>query len=174
MAFKVLGFSCNETDPIKIEQAFQELKKLVPGVKVFNADSPKQPFLNKEVSVGLLWNGEAFMAAQENPAIQYVYPSEGVMLWVDSMVIPRTAKNVENAHKFIDFILRPDIAKAICEEVGYASPNAEAQKLLSEDVRNNPTVYPDKNIISRGEFQLDIGESIKLYEGYWEKLKSGE
>lgn len=171
MALKILGYSCNETDPGRLNEAGAKLKELFPGVKAFNADSPKQPFLNKEVDIGLLWNGEAYMAAQENPAIRFVYPEEGVMLWVDSLVIPKSSKHVENAHKFIDFLLRPEIAVMISEEIGYASPNKAALNEMSEELRNNPTVYPGEAIIQKGEFQLDIGEAIIQYEKLWEELK---
>ena len=171
MALKVLGYSCNETDPGRLTEASLKLKELFPRVKAFNADSPKQPFLNKEVDIGLLWNGEAYMASQENPSIFYVYPEEGVMLWVDSLVIPKSAMHVESAHKFIDFLLRPEIAAMISQEIGYASPNKAAMNEMPEEVRNNPTVYPEESLVQRGEFQLDIGDSITLYEKLWEELK---
>ena len=171
MAFKVLGYSCNDTDPAHLAEAGVKLKELFPRVKAFNADSPKQPFLNKEVDIGLIWNGEAYMASQENSSIAYVYPEEGVMLWVDSMVIPASAKHVENAHKFIDFLLRPEIAAMISEEIGYASPNREALKEMPPELRDNPIVYPDESLIQKGEFQLDIGDAITQYEKLWEELK---
>lgn len=171
MALKISGYSCNDTDPQHLAEAGLKLKELFPRVKAFNADSPKQPFLNKEVDIGLIWNGEAYMASQENPSIRYVYPEEGVMLWVDSLVIPKTSRNVENAHKLIDFLLRPEIAVMISQEIGYASPNKAALKEMSEELRNNPTVYPDESIIQKGEFQLDIGDAITQYEKLWEELK---
>ena len=75
------------------------------------------------------------MASRENPAIQYIYPEEGAMLWLDSMVIPKGAAHVENACKFINFILRPDIAGIISTKLGYATPNIEALMLMEK--RNN-------------------------------------
>lgn len=171
MALKVLRYSCNETDPGRLTEASLKLKELFPRVKAFNADSPKQPFLNKEVDIGLLWNGEAYMASQENPSIRFVYPEEGVMLWVDSLVIPKSAKHVLNAHKFIDFLLRPEIAAIISQEIGYTSPNKAALEQMPEELRTNPTVYPDDTIVQKGEFQLDIGDAITQYEKLWEELK---
>lgn len=173
MGLKILGYSCNDTDPAHIEQAYAILKELLPNVRLFTADSPKQPFLNEEVYIGMIWNGEAFMASKENPKIKYVYPEEGAMLWVDSMVIPRGAKNIEHAHTFINFILRPDVAKRISEEIGYASPNTEAVKFMDPEVRQNKTVYPDETTIQKAEFQIDIGDAITVYEKMWEKLKAG-
>ena len=75
-------------------------------------------------------------------------------------------------YKFIDFLLRPEIAKRICEEIGYASPNKEAKKLLEESVRNNSTIYPQEDIIKNSAIPTDIGDAIRIYQKYWEKLKS--
>jgi len=111
MALRVLGYSGNDTDPVHIEAAYHELKKLVPNVRAYNSEAPRMPYLEGETDAGMIWNGEAYMARQENPAIEYIYPDEGVILWLDSLVIPGNARHVENAHKFIDFILRPEVAK---------------------------------------------------------------
>ncbi len=174
MALSLLGHSANTTDAAQIEAAYKELAALIPNVRVFESGSPKQPFLNQEVAIGMIWNGEAYMAAKENPDIRFVYPEEGPMIWLDSLTILKNAANVENAHAFIDFLLRPEIGAAISEEVGYASPNAAAVALLEEPVQTDPTVYPPRAIIDKGEFQLDVGDAILIYEKYWQKLKSGQ
>ena len=173
MGLHVLGFSANTTDSVEVRLAYEKLKELVPGVRVFDADSPRMPYLAGEVNIGMNWNGEAFMAAEENADIVYIYPREGAMLWMDNLVIPKGAKHVEDAHVFIDFLLRPEIAKMICEDIGYASPNKTAIALLDEAVRNNRTVYPAAADLQGSEFQNDIGSAVTVYEKYWELLKKG-
>lgn len=173
MGLKVLGYSVNSTDEGQIRQAYERLTELLPNVRVFNAESPKDLFLAGEVEIGMLWNGEAYVTHQENAAIRYVYPKEGVSLWMDSLVISGGAKNVAAAHQFIDFVLRPEIAKTITEEIGYTSPNLEAVKLLPEDVRNNRIAYPLAEDLEKAEFQTDVGEALPLYEKYWQRLKTG-
>lgn len=169
----ISGYSVNDTDPEHIRIAYEALKELLPNVRVFASDSPKQPFLNQEVVAGMIWNGEIYMAADENPAIQYLYPSEGAMFWIDSMVIPKNAENKESAHAFINYILRPEVAKQICEYVGYALANKSALSLFDDAMRANKTVFPDEKDIAAGEFQTDVGDAILIYEKYWEKLKTG-
>ena len=120
----------------------------------------------------MIWNGEVFMAAEEMPEITYIYPEEGAIFWVDSMVIPKNAKNKDNAHAFIDFVLQPAIAKLICEEIGYASPNKTAVSMLAPELRDNPTVYPARADVEKGEFQTDVGDALLVLEEYWEKLKT--
>lgn len=173
MSLRVLGLSGNTTDPDEIRQAYDKLVQLVPNVRLFNSDTPRIPYITGEVSVGQIWNGEAFMAAEENEQFSYIYPSEGAILWMDNLVIPKRAENIDNAYALIDFLLRPDIAKAICEEIGYASPNKEAVKLLDEDIRNNRTIYPTEEDLAGADFQVDIGEAVVIYESWWEKLKTG-
>lgn len=173
MGLKVLGYSVNETDPAHIQEAYNKLKTLMPNIRLFASDSPKQAFLNQEVTAGMIWNGEIYMASQENPAISYAYPREGAIFWVDSMIIPVNAPNKDNAHRFIDYILRPDMAKQICEYVGYAPANASATALYDESLKNNKIVFPDSADIEKGEFQIDVGDAILVYEKYWEKLKTG-
>ena len=166
------GHSINDQNPDHIKAAYESLKKLLPNIRVFSGDSPKLPMLNMETHAGMTWNGEAYMANQEMPSIQYAYPKEGAIFWVDSMVIPKGAQNSGDAHAFINFILRPEIAKRICEYVGFAPANKDAMALMEPKLKNNPMIFPSSKVVEKGEFQLDVGEAILVYERYWERLKT--
>jgi spermidine/putrescine transport system substrate-binding protein len=168
-----LGYSINDTDPAHIAQACELLKPLMENVRVFDSDSPKQALLNKEVQVAVLWNGEAYIAAGENKNIRYIYPPEGFSMWLDSFCIPRGAKNNAAAHKFIDYILKPEVGAAISKELGYSSPNQKSMEQLPKAVRTNSTVYPDDATFAKGEFETDLAEAIKPYETCWTVLKAG-
>lgn len=172
MALKVLGYSANSTDPKEIEAAYNKLKELLPNVKMFYSESQKQVYLNEEVKLGMNFNGEGFMANEENADIKYIYPKEGAMVWIDSLVIPKGAKNIDNAHTFINYLLRPEVAKVISEEIGYATPNTEAVKLLDEKTRDNRIVYPNAEDLNNSELQIDVGDALPIYEKFWEKLKT--
>jgi spermidine/putrescine transport system substrate-binding protein len=172
MGLKRLGHSLNEADPAKVGQACDLLAPLMASVRVFDSDSPKQALLNNEVQVAVLWNGEAYIAAGENPDIRYVYPREGYSLWVDNLCIPANAVNVENALIFIDYLLRPEVAAFICQEMGYSTPNLAAKAILPEEVRTNPIIYPSPEEMDLGEFETDLGEAVKAYEECWMRLKT--
>ena len=90
---------------------------------------------------------------------------------MDSLCIPKGAKNLDEAHAFLNYLLRPEVAATISTEMGYSTPNAKAMQIIPEDVRSNPIVYPAEDVAARGEFQDDIGEAMKIYEDYWIKLK---
>lgn len=174
MALKIKGYSSNSTDPKEIEEAYLLLKELMPNVLLFNSDSPRLPYLAGEVNVGMIWNGEAWMAQEENPEIAYIYPKEGANFWVDSFVIPKTARNPGSAHAFINFMLRPDIAKVCVEENGYATPVRDALPLLEENVRSSRTIFPPQEIVNQGEFQKDVRDALQIYQQFWEKLRTGQ
>lgn len=174
LGLRVLGYSGNSTDEAEIAAAYQKLKTLLPSVRAFNSDAPRMPFLEGEADIGVIWNGELVMAQEDMPALQYLYPKEGAVVWVDSFVIPKNARNADAAHQFIDFALRPEIAARISEEIGYATPNLVARDLLPDAVRNNPASYPTDADLEQAEFQTDVGEALLVYERYWELLKAGK
>lgn len=174
LALFKLGYTGNNTDPEQIRQAYEQLKLLMPNVRLFNSDSPLVLLVTGEVDAGMVWNGNAYLAHQENPDIRYIYPQDGCVLWMDNLVIPKHAAHPEAAHRLLNFLLRPDIARLISEKIGYASPNVEAVKQLPPALRDDPTVYPGPDILEKGEYQTDIGTATPLYTEYWEKLKAGD
>lgn len=174
VGLRTLGYSGNSTDPAEVRAASGKLRQLMPNVRLFNSDSAHVLYATGEVDAGVIWNGNAYRAQQDEPGLRYVYPKEGAMLWMDCLAIPKGAENVENAHKFIDFLLRPEIAMAIATQLTYASPNAEAVKLLSPELRDNPVVYPSDEEVRKGEYSIDIGAAVTLYADLWGKLKAGD
>ena len=174
MALLLKGYSLNATEESQIKDAYDLVVKLVPNVRLFNSDNPKLPFLNQEVAIGMIWNGEAFQAAEENDKLTFIWPKEGGIFWTDCLCIPKNASNTDNAHAFINFLMKPEIAVAIAGEIGYAIPNKTALAMMPESVKTNSTAYPPAAVISTSEFQNDIGEAVMIYEKYWEMLKVGE
>jgi spermidine/putrescine transport system substrate-binding protein len=173
MALMVLGYSPNDTDPEHIRLAYLKLKQLMPNVRLFNNDGVKSLFIDEDLSVGMAWNGDIYQAAQENPALRFIYPKEGFVISIDSMAIPIGASHVNNAYIFINFILRPDIAKKMSLATGYPTPNLAAYKLLPKAILNNSMIYPDKKILQRSVVQVDVGAAESIYQHYWELLKIG-
>ncbi|MFM8332673.1 MAG: PotD/PotF family extracellular solute-binding protein [Candidatus Methylumidiphilus sp.] len=172
IGLRVLGYSGNSIDPAQIRQAYELLRTLLPNVRIFTSDAIDVQLVTGEVDVGVAWSGVAGKAHAEDPAIQYVHPQEGVIIWMDNLAIPKNAPHPELAHRLLDFLLRPDIAQTITESVGYASPNRTAVQRLKPALRDDATAYPRDDILSKGEYQTDIGAAITLYTEYWERLKA--
>jgi spermidine/putrescine-binding protein len=119
------------------------LARWLPLVKVYDSDSPKTALLNGDVDLGIVWSGEAAILIKEQPGrFSYTLPKEGAHLFIDNLAIPKGAENVEAAHRFIDYILRPEVSRKISEDFPYTNPNLEARKLLSDAERSNEASYP--------------------------------
>jgi spermidine/putrescine transport system substrate-binding protein len=174
IALRVLGYSTNDNNPEHIKQAYLKLKELMPNIKLFNSDAVISIFIDGDAMIGMAWNGDLFKAKKENPKLTFTYPADGFVIWVDNFAIPKNAPHRENAYKFLNFLMRADVAKAIALDNNYPTANKAAQKLLPADIRNNPIVYPSHAILKQGEFQTDLGDqALTIYEKYWEELKMG-
>ncbi len=173
MALMVLGYSPNDADSEHIRLAYLKLKQLMPNVRLFNNDGVKSLFIDEDISLGMAWNGDIYQAAQENPALRFIYPKEGFIISIDSMAIPIGASHVNNAYIFINFILRPDIAKKMSLATGFATPNLAAYKLMPKAILKNSMIYPDKKTLQRSVVQVDVGAAESIYQHYWELLKIG-
>lgn len=175
VALKVLGYSINDQNPAHIRQAYLKLKTLLPNVQSFEADGAEHLYINEDANVGMIESGDAQTVLEENSNFYYVYPKDGPIIWIDCMVIPVGAKHIANAYKFINFILRPDIAKMISKSVGFSTPNIAAFKLLPKSVQRNQVLNPTPADLARGNVEGDIGQKArKLYLNYWEQLKLGD
>ncbi|BAH83215.1 extracellular solute-binding protein [Candidatus Ishikawella capsulata] len=172
IALKKLGFSGNTRDSEQIKAAYNELKKLIPNVLAFNADNPGNPYIEREVNVGMIWNGSAYVAQQSGLPLQLIWPKEGAILWMDNLAIPNNAKNISGSLKLINFLLRPDIAAQVAQSTGYTSPNLEAKKLLPKNISSNPYLYPSEEVIKKAEWQDDVGDASVQYETLFQKLKT--
>lgn len=175
MALLALDYSVNDDNPEHIKRAYLKLKDLWPNIKIFNSDTEQTIYIDEDAIIGMGWNGDIYLSQAENPDIVFVYPREGFVIWIDCFAIAQNAPHLDNAHRFMNFTMRPDIAKKISAEVGYSSPNVEALKLFPKSIRNNPTINPSSSIFSRGKIQLNLdNKTLELYNKYWEMLKLGE
>lgn len=171
IALKKLGYSINETDSVKLEQAKQELLKLKANIKTFDSDSPKTELINENVTAGYLWGAEAALAEKENKDIKTFFPKEGMYLWQDNFVIPKGAAHKKNAELFINFILDPKVSAEISKEFPYANPNIAAHQYIDKSILNNTSVYPTDNEMKIGERIKDLGDTTKLYDKIWTEFK---
>ncbi|MGF1688033.1 spermidine/putrescine ABC transporter substrate-binding protein [Photobacterium japonica] len=171
MALIINGHSVNSQNQAELQQAFDRLLTLKPGVTVFNSDAPHVPLITGEVNVGMQWNGTAYRAQQENPAIQYVYPTEGAIFWMDNIVIPSQAENKAAAYAFINFLMEPENQATLVKEIGYAAPNLQALKHLPASIRDSEIIFPPADVKQKGQFLGSVGDAVGMYERFWMELK---
>ncbi len=174
MALLMLGYSINDTNPEHIKQAYLKLRKLMPNIRLFNTDAVVSILIDEDATIGTAWNGDLFKASLENPKLAFIYPKDGFEIWVDNFAILKDAPHKENAYKFLNFLMRPDIAKAVSLNINYSTANLAAKNLMPPEIKNNPTLYPPHDVLQHGQFETDIGDkTFALYEKYWEQLKMG-
>lgn len=172
MAARSIGYGMNETDPAILEEVKEQTLKLKDNIKLYDSDSPKSALISGDCTAAYTWSAEVALAMEENPDIEIVFPEEGAYLFLDNWAIPKGAKNVDAAMKFIDYILEAETAKAISEEFPYLQPNAAAVELLGEEFSSNPAKNVPQEEIAKGEFVMNIdNDSLAIYDSIWTELK---
>lgn len=174
MVLKTLGYSGNETDPAKLEEAKQKMLALMPNIKAFDSDSPKTLMVNGEVNVAFVWGAEIALAQREKPQIKTVLPKEGLMISFDNFVIPDGAKNKKTAEAFINFLLEPEISAEISQSFPYINPNKAAHPMIDKEIMSNTAIYLPEEDMKKVETVEDIGDAIKLYDRVWSEVKSSQ
>ncbi|MFR2257878.1 MAG: ABC transporter substrate-binding protein [Clostridium sp.] len=179
VALKKDSYSMNSESKDELEQTKQELIDQKPLVQAYVIDQVRDKMIGGEAAVGVIYSGEMLYIQDEvanlglDYDLEYVIPEEGTNLWLDSWVIPKNAKNKENAEKWIDFMCRPEIAKANFEYITYPTPNKGAFELLDEEMQNNKAVFPDINSLKNSEVYKYLGdETDAVYNELWKEVKA--
>ena len=177
-AFKS-GHSINPATPEEVDEVVEQLKAQKPLVQAYVMDEIFDKMIGGEAAVGVIYSGEMLYIQDEAVSLgldydlEYVIPEEGTNLWLDSWVIPKNAKNKENAEKWIDFMCRPEIAKANFEYITYPTPNKGAFELLDEDMQNNKAVFPDIDSLKDSEVYQYLGDDTDaIYNELWKEVKA--
>ena len=175
ITLKYLGYSMNSREVPELMAAKDKLieQKQSGVVKAYQVDETKDKMVAGEAALALMWSGDAQYAIDLNDHLDYFVPSEGSNIWVDGAVILKSARNKENAEKFINFLCRPDIAQMNCEYIWYSSPNKGAIELMGEEYENNHVLNPSQEVQDRCEFFHDIDDTFrKIYENLWMEIKN--
>jgi spermidine/putrescine transport system substrate-binding protein len=163
MGLNSLHYSLNDTNKEHLQEAKEKLDRLVPNVKAIVGDEIKMLLANEEAAIGVVWSGDAAEIIAENDKLDYVVPKEGSNLWFDNMVIPKTAKNIEGAHAFINFMLDPKNAAQNAEYVGYSTPNEKALDYMPKEITEDKRFYPDFDSIGNLEVYENLGKRMLAY-----------
>ncbi len=180
VALLTLGYDINTTDPAQLEEAKRKLAELVPNIKLFDSDSPKTALISGDAHLGMTWSAEAFLAQQENPAIQYIYPSEGALLWQDNWTMLKNAPHPDAAYAWLNYTLQGNIFWMMLRDFPYTNPNAAALEYakehhpaLYEIYISSPITNTPADVLRRGHRIADVGDAIALYESIWAEVKRG-
>ena len=172
IALMSLGYPPDDVKQPDIKKAYEKLLTLVPNIKLFSSEGIQAILIDEDAVAGLVWNGDAFKAHAENKQIQFIYPKDGFVIWVDCLAIPANAAHISEAYAFINFLLRPEVAANIGLTQGHGLTNATGKAMLPLAIRNNTMIYPSLETLAHGHFQGDPGEeTMALFNQYWQELK---
>ncbi|MFZ1042034.1 MAG: extracellular solute-binding protein [Anaerolineales bacterium] len=189
-----LGFDVNTTDKSQLDQAKQKLAQLTPGIKKYDSDSPHSDLIAGDVNLGETWTGEAFMAQQALPSIQFIYPTEGSIIWQDNWAMLKDARHADAAYAWLNYTNQPDMFWMMLTNYMYTNPNAAAlvyskgNSMPVTDINgnsttlgavydtyiNSPITNPPHSAIQAAHRIDDVGALTPLYDQIWTEVKSGQ
>ena len=175
IALVSLGYDPNSTDDKEIEEAYEWLQDYVPNVAGFDSDSAEKLLINGAASVGFVFDGQATRAFDAMDNLEVADLSDPIQLGVDEFVIPKGAKNKENAEKFLNFLLDAEnMAENLQDDNFYSCPNEAAVELMPDSYEKHPAINIPQKMKENYFLQLDVGDAMKTYDKYWTMLMSEE
>src|SRR3981189_1083001 len=150
--YSYLGKDPNSQKADDLVQAEAVLTKIRPYVRNINSSEYIEALANGDICLAVGYNGDILQArdrardANKGIEIQYVVPKEGSILWFDMLAVPKDAPNVESAYAFLDYMMIQHVAADVSDFRRYATANAAAQPLVQSAVRDDPGIYPPKEL----------------------------
>ena len=173
-ALKFLGFSINSRDDAELAAAKDVVLRWKKNLAKFENEQYKTGLASGEFLLTHGYSGDLMLVQSENPDIQIAVPREGSALTFDDMVIPSSAVQVELAHKFINFILEPEVAAQLTEYIYFLCPNLPSYDLLDPEIRADPILFPPPDVVEKLEMIDDLGADNAKYTKIWDEIKAGE
>jgi spermidine/putrescine transport system substrate-binding protein len=163
------GFAPNSTNPSELEAAKKVLLAQKSFLAKFDSEGYEDSLVAGETVLAHGWSGEIFTAQKDNPDIGFMIPKEGAVVFVDTLVVPRSSKNKAMAEAFINYLLRPEVAAKISNFLSYPTPNAAAKPLIDPKLEGANFQLPSGVRFHSIE---DLDDQVgKLYEDAWTEVK---
>ena len=147
------------------------LKPDMLALEDFALDSSAEVMASGQIRIAMGYAGDALTGNELNPAIQYVLPEEGALLWNDTFVIPANSPSQYTAELFLNFLMRPDINAMIANQNYYATPNEAAYAFIEPEILNNPVIFPANSDLAYAELILPLSQAgQQLYDDMMERF----
>ena len=173
IALKAKGYSINTTTESELAEATKYLEEQKPLVYTYANDSARDLAIGNSADVVVVWNGEVLYSQEENENLEFVIPEEGTEEFMDLWAVPEYAENVENARKWIDFMLSEEAALANFDYLTYSIPNKAVIDEVSSDEKMMGYLFPEDSVLSKCETLKSLGgENDDLYSKYWKEFKA--
>jgi len=180
-ALHYLGLNPNSTEQKDLDKAAELIAKIRPSVRKFHSSEYINALASGEICFVVGWSGDIKQAqrraaeAKNGVEIGYAIPKEGAQMFFDNLAIPKDAPHVAEAHAFIDYLLRPDVAAKNTDLVQYANGNLASQPLIDKAVLDDKTVYPDAATMAKlYVISAHDQKTQRVLNRLWTKIKTGK
>ncbi|NVO57413.1 extracellular solute-binding protein [Rhodobacteraceae bacterium B1Z28] len=176
-----LGEDPQTADKAVMKKAEDVLTAIRPHIRYFDSIKPIDDLATGETCVSLIYSGDAGIAsyaaseADNGVEVFYSIPKQGSLVWVDSMITLADAENKDAAAKFIDYMLRPEVAAEATNFLYYANANAAANDLVDAEITGDPNIYPTPEVMERLYPEVALGNKAqRLRTRTWTRIKTGQ
>jgi len=180
IAMNYIGKDPDSKEQADLEAGGEVYSGVRPFVKTFNSSSYIDDLANGDICITIGWSGDVLQAkaraeeANNGVNIEYVIPKEGTYMWFDNLAIPADAKNLEEAHEFINYLMKPEAIAKASNYVQYANGNLASQPLLDKEVFENPAVYPTAETVKKLFTISPYGpREQRVLNRVWTTIKTG-
>lgn len=170
-ALVMSGYDVNDTSEEALKAASMILDLWDVNITQFDSDSYKNEVPDGTTWLAQAYNGDALQQMEQNPDLGFIFPQEGSTLWMDNIVILKSAQNKDLAYEFVNFLLRAEIAKRNAEYVQYPTPNKAAFELMDEDVTQNKYIYLDNDYMEKCQMIRFLGDDVIKINDLFERIK---
>lgn len=167
-----LGYDINTRNEAEVMEAKDELIKQIPLLEGIGTDNIRPYMINGKAALAVVYSGDALACMDQNPDLAYVVPEEGSNVWFDNVVIPKSAKNIEAALAFINFLNDANLAARNTEYIYYSTPNSAALELMDQELAEDETFNPSEEVLARCTVFHDLGDFVEVFNRAWSEFKS--
>ena len=152
---KYLGLDPEAKSPEDFAKVEEALLKIRPYIRKFHSSEYINALANGDICLAVGWSGDVFQArdrateADQGVVVDFVIPKEGAEMWFDQMAIPADAQHVAEAHEFLNYIMRPEVAAKASNYVYFANGNKASQQFIEKDIIEDPAIYPDEATLAK-------------------------
>lgn len=175
-----LGQDPDSKDPAVLAKAEPALKAIRPYVRKFHSSEVINALANGDICLAVMWSGDAKIAADRADEagkgidIQYVIPKEGAQVWFDMMAIPKDAPNPDNALRFINYLLEPEVIAKATNYVTYPNANLASKPYIDKAILDDPSIYPPADVMAKLFVITPYDQRVqRVVTKIWQSVKTG-
>ncbi len=180
-ALNYLGLDPNSTNPDDLNKAGDLLMTIRPFVRKFHSSEYINALANGDICLALGWSGDVLQArdraaeAKSGVEVNYSIPNGGALMWFDMMAIPADAQHVEEAHIFLNYIMRPEVIAKASNYVFYANGNKASQQFIDKEVLEDPAIYPPEDALAKLYTKLPYDpKTQRTVTRIWTRVVTGQ